>query len=596
MKNLAHDTAAPVAPPNRQEMVVLLAGQDPEELREYVAPLVSRPEVTVETIEDQDAAIDRLDEGGLDCLVAAYDPSGGEGMDLLDHLREHGGDLPVILMPSTRTTVIDSRNFVVDVTSVVEPDESVGEGGLAGEVVDTVSEQRATVAARRRQQMETALRQVARDAADADDEDTIAEVVARRLGESDAVDGSWVAALDESGVDLQAAAEDSIEVPRSLVREAVKAAYAVDGPEVATDGDTALAAIPVETPDGERWAVTVSAESRYAFDESETKVLAELRATIDRSLSAVGGERTLSLSVDDPDAFAKLVERLEVPVVAYGQGGWVHAASTAFGALVERDRAELQGQPVWDVLPEPRLETFDDHWAAFDEGDTRTSRARLAGTPSQLVTTRVVVGEEPFNMVLAVDPDADADTWLAEVLAYELRHWTSVAQESGSSDEVLDSVAERVKSAVASEVSASGSDSDVHVTPQPIGQIASEAWAHVLGDAGQSEVQGGTTVLADRTILFRLFTHLFRTLFTYGEASAVDVGVQEGRFFVEDDGSGVPHTAREYADATTMTNAQSGASIRVAQRLAKRHGWELVVDSNEQGGTRFTVRGVRSPD
>jgi CheY-like chemotaxis protein/uncharacterized Zn-binding protein involved in type VI secretion len=569
MKKTVRDAATPVAPPNRQEMVVLLAGRDPDELREYVSPLVSRPAVTVETLEDQTAAIDRLEDGGVDCLVAAYDPSGGEGMELLDHLREDGGELPVILLPSTRTTVIDSRNFVVDVTSVVEPDESVDEGGLADEVVETVSDHRSTVTARRRQQMEAALREIARDTAGADGDAEVASAVARRLGDSPAVDGAWVAALDEDGVDVQAAAEDSIEVPRSLVVEAVRAAFAVDGPEVATEGDTSLAAIPVETPAGERWAITVSAESRYAFDEGETRVLAELRATVDRALAAGGdGEDALSLSVDDADALDE----------------------------VGRDRATMRDEPVWDVLPEPRLETFDDHWAAFDEGDARTSRARVGGRPSQLVTTRVVVGERPFNMVLAVEPDADADTWLAEVLAYELRHWTSVAQESAASEEALGSVADRVKSAVASEVSASGSDGEVHVTPQPIGRIASEAWAHVLGEAGVSQVQGGTTVLADRTVLFRLFTHLFRTLLTYGEASAVDVGVQEGGFFVEDDGSGVDHSGREYADATTMTDAQSGASIRVAQRLARRHGWALDVDANDGGGTRFAVRGVRSPE
>jgi PAS domain-containing protein len=577
-------------------MAVLLAGREPDKLREYVAPLVNRPTVSVEAVEDQTTAIERLEDGGLDCLVAAYDPSGGEGMDLLDYLREDGGDLPVILMPSTRTTVIDSRNFVVDVTSVVEPDETVGRGDLADDVVSTVEQKRASVAARRRHEMESALRAVARDAADADREDAVAESVAERLGESPAVDGAWVAALDEDGVELQAAAEDSAEVPSSLVGDAVRQAIAVDGPEVAKQGDSALAAVPVETPSGEQWAVTMSAESRYAFSEAETRVLAELRDTLARSLSAAAADRQLSLSAGGADAFATLVERLDVPVVAYGEGGWVQAASPAFGSLVERDQASLRGEPVWDVLPEPRLATFDDHWAAFDEGDARTTRLALGGNPRQLVTTRVEVDDRAYNVALAVEPAADADTWLAEVLAYELRHWMSVAEDSGTSDEIIDSVADRVGAAVTSEVDASASDAEPHVTAQPIARIASEAWAHVLGDAGDTEVQGGTTVLADRTVLFRLFSHLFRTLLTYGEASAVDVGVHDSGFFVEDDGSGVDHNDRAYADATTMTNAQSGASIRVARRLVKRHGWELSVDSNEGGGTRFEVSGVRSPE
>lgn len=153
-----------------------------------------------------------------------------------------------------------------------------------------------------------------------------------------------------------------------------------------------------------------------------------------------------------------------------------------------------------------------------------------------------------------------------------------------------------MEAAVTSEVSASGSESDPHVTPQPLGRIASEAWNPVLGDVGDSEIRGGRTVLADRTDLLRLFAHLFRSLLTYGEAVSIDVGVHDAGFFIEDDGSGVSHNDRAYADATTMTNAQSGASVRVARRLAKQHGWDLTVESNDQGGTRFDVRGVRAPD
>lgn len=595
--NTAPDATAPAATPDRQETAVLLAGREPDQLREYVAPLCDRPAVSVEAVEDQSAAIDRLEAGGLDCLVAAYDPSGGEGMELLDYLREDGAEIPVILMPSTRTTVIDSRNFVVDVTTVVEPDESVGRGELADDVLSTVEQHRASVAARRRHQLESALRRVARDAADAEDEDEVARSVAERLGASPAVDAAWVAALDEDGVDVQAAVDDGSEdVPRELIGEAVRRAFAVDGPEVASDGDSGLAAVPVETPTGQRWAVTLAARSRYAFAEAETRVLAELRNTLVRSLTAVDTDRTLSLSAGDSEAFAELVEQLDVPVLAYGEGGWVHAASPAFGRLLEREHGDLRSEPVWDVLPEPRLESFDDHWAAFDEGDARTRRIALGGRPRQVVTTRVVLDDRPYNVALAVEPGADADTWLAEVLAYELRHWMGVAETSDASDAVLSSVADRVEAAVASEVSASGSDSDPHVTPQPIGRVASGAWRHVLGDAGDSEVHGGRTVLADRTVLFRLFTHIFRTLLTYGEASSVDVGVHDAGFFVEDDGSGVAHNDRAYADATTMTNAQSGASIRVARRLANRHGWDLTVESNDRGGTRFDVRGVRAPD
>ena len=577
-------------------MTVLLVGRDPDRLREYVAPLCDRDDATVTAEADERAAIDRLESGGLDCLVAAYDPSSGQGMQLLDHLREADTDVPVILLPSTETTVIDSRNFVVDVASVVEPDETVSRGGLTENVVETVDRKRTSVVSRRRSELEGALRRLARDAAGAEGEDDVAAAIADRFGGSDAVDGAWVTALADGEVDVRASGGDGADaVPseyRGVIAEAVRGALTLDGPQVATHGDHAFAAVPVETSGSERWAVTLAAESRYAFTDAERRVLDELRDTLARSLAAVEARQTMSLGPESRAAFTGLVERLDVPVVAYDEAGWITTASRGFAGLVDGSVETLRDEPVWEVLSKPRIETFDDYWAVFDRGDTRTQIASVDGAPRQVITTRIVVDETPYNVALAVAPDADADTWLAEVLAYELRHWVGVAEGTAGDDRSLASVADRVESALKLEASASG-DGEHHVTPRPIGRIASEAWSHVLGTAGSSEVRGGRTVLADRTVLFRLFTHLFRTLLTYGEASSVDVGTFDGGFFVEDDGSGIHHTDRAYAESATMTDAKSGASIRVARRLAKRHGWRLAVDANETGGTRFVVTGLR---
>ena len=597
----------------RLSISALLVGREPDQLREYVAPLCEREDTTVLVEVDEETAIDRLDAGGVDCLVAAYDPSSGQGMQLLDYLREVNADVPVILLPSTQTTVIDSRNFVVDIASVVEPDETVSRGGLAEDIVETVDRKRVSVVSHRRRELETALRRLARDAAGAEDMDDVAAATADRFGDSDAVDGAWIASLADGEISMRATGGDGADaLPSELkgvVAEAVRGALTLDGPQVATHGDHAFAAVPVEVPDGERWAVTLAAQSRYAFTGTERRVLGELRDTLARSLPAVEARETMSLGPESRAAFTGLVERLDVPVVAYDETGWITTASRGFAGLVDGSVETVRDEPVWEVLSKPRIETFDDYWAVFDRGDTRMRIVSVGGNPHQVITTRIVVEEKPYNVALAVAPGADADTWLAEVLAYELRHWVGVAEGTGGDDRSLASVADRVESALKLEASASG-NGEHHVTPQPIGRIASETWNHVLGTAGTSEVRGGRTVLTDRTVLFRLFTHLFRTLLTYGEASAVDVGTFDGLpateasesqperssctgFFVEDDGSGIHHTDRAYAESATMTDAKSGASIRVARRLAKRHGWRLTVDTNETGGTRFVVTGLR---
>ncbi|MEF8774215.1 MAG: ATP-binding protein, partial [Halobacteriales archaeon] len=136
------------------------------------------------------------------------------------------------------------------------------------------------------------------------------------------------------------------------------------------------------------------------------------------------------------------------------------------------------------------------------------------------------------------------------------------------------------------------SEAEFSVEPQPISGLARDAWMTVVGEFGEYEIRGKRKVRADETLLHRLFAHLFRTLFSYGKASGVDVGVGEDGFFVEDDGSGVPHAQREYVGGESMTDAKSGAGIQVARRLARRHGWSLKIEATGEGGTRFVVSGA----
>lgn len=624
-----------------QPVEVLLAGSDPEFLQS-VAGRVTRDGVECHTVAttDAEAAIDRIDDGDIDCLIATYDPSAGEGLSILDYLRNDAVEVPVILLPSGPTTVVVSENLVVDVASVVTRDDALADEALDSEtIVDAVERRQADEAARRRQALESAIGDVAGELSRAGSRGDVEASLVEELADTDAVDGAWMTDPDEDDPSVRAGAGEAVgDGPPvdGAPAEAARRALASEQPQVTSGDDgAAYAAVPVTPERDENGVLTLASESRYAFSDEETRVLGDVGDTARRAIDDIARESMVPGELAGRDAFDRMLAELSVPVVAYSEAGWVHDVNESFADLVGESPTALVADPVWEVLPAPRLATFEDYWASFSPGQTRTQLVELAAAdgPRQLVTTRVDVDDEPFNVALAVEPAEEAaDPWFADVLAYEFRHWLSIAEEAvgGDADEesaVLEEVVERMQDAMASEVqaarasaagegagedgpglddgdlsldrsdlagAASGEDpdGDLSLDPQPVSELARDAWMTVVGEFGDYEVRGDTTVLADETLLHRLFAHLFRTLLSYGNASGVDVGVTEGGFFVADDGSGVAHEDREYADVTTMTDAASGAGVRVARRLARRHGWDIDVTANDDGGTRFEVRGV----
>lgn len=688
----------PEAAPEDESVEVLLAGSDPEYLQQ-VADKVYEDDIDVHTVAttDPESAISRIEAGGVDCLIATYNPSANEGLPILDFLRETAMEVPVILLPSGPTTVVVSENLVVDVASVFTRDEALNGNFGPDVVVDAVRESRATAAAKRRHGLADAIRSVARQMAEADSRDDLDSSLVDGMAGTQEIDSAWMARVEDDEVEFTAEAGDGdTPAPETddATGQAVKRALAVEQPQVTTQEGTSYAAVPIVPEHDESGVLTMASRDRFAFGDDETNVLGDVGDTARRAIDQVVEAAGESESIQGQRALDTVVERLSVPVVVYGPAGWVVGVNEAFAELVGREHFELMGDPVWDVLPAPRLETFEDYWASFGPGETRTQLVEFdaLAEPRQMVTTRVTLGDAEYNVSLAVDPvEQTADPWFADVLAYEFRHWLAIAEEAtedrepGEESAVLDEVVDRMQDAIASEVSAAqagaeagmspqealedvpgvgqetgadpaaeaakekapdiigdaaeaegvaeeveverpveptGADDEglspeevssaeraepdeepipdrgaASMEPQTVGEVAGEAWQTVVGDFGDYEITGGRRVYADRTMLNRLFAHLFRTLFAYGKASAVDVGTSEDGFFVQDDGSGVPHVDRDYAEAATMTDARSGASIRVARRLAERHGWELSVMPNDRGGSRFEVTGVvQAPD
>ncbi|MFB6150449.1 MAG: PAS domain-containing protein [Haloarculaceae archaeon] len=77
------------------------------------------PEFDVETVADADAAVDRVAETAVDCLVTAYSLPDGTGIDLVERVQDRNEDLPTVLFTASGSEQIASRATRADVSDYV---------------------------------------------------------------------------------------------------------------------------------------------------------------------------------------------------------------------------------------------------------------------------------------------------------------------------------------------------------------------------------------------------------------------------------------------------------------------------------------------
>lgn len=76
------------------------------------------------------------------------------------------------------------------------------------------------------------------------------------------------------------------------------------------------------------------------------------------------------------------------------------------------------------------------------------------------------------------------------------------------------------------------------------------------------------------------------------EDITIRVGTVDDGFYVEDDGVGIPPSAREriFEQGYTTAPDGTGTGLAIVSDVAESHGWELEVTEGSAGGVRFTAR------
>jgi PAS domain S-box-containing protein len=162
--------------------------------------------------------------------------------------------------------------------------------------------------------------------------------------------------------------------------------------------------------------------------------------------------------------------------------------------------------------------------------------------------------------------------------------------------------------------------------PVELGTIARQGWASVETGAGELRIEGETTLEADPRRLRELFENLFRNSVEHGSTTSdsqarrdpvghgtgtdatsgvdtegtsavptvtVTVGTlpDDGGFYVEDDGPGIPEEIREgiFESGYTTSQRGTGFGLAIVEDIAEAHGWTVSIHEGRTGGARFEV-------
>lgn len=136
-------------------------------------------------------------------------------------------------------------------------------------------------------------------------------------------------------------------------------------------------------------------------------------------------------------------------------------------------------------------------------------------------------------------------------------------------------------------------------TPVDFASIVEECWATVpTAEATLTLADGADrTIMADRGRLGQLLENLFRNAVEHGGAGvSVTVGSDGDGFYVEDTGPGIPETepGRLFERGFSTTETGTGYGLRIVERIAEAHGWDVTPTDGRSGGARFEVTGVES--
>jgi CheY-like chemotaxis protein len=489
-------------------------------------------DVTVVTEPDAAAGLDRLDDGGIDCVVSDYEMPETDGLTFLESVRADRPDLPFVLFTGKGSEEIAAEAIAAGVTDYLQKGTGTDQYTvLANRIERAVDAYRAERAAARTEtdleRREAALREMYR----------------------------IIAGGDQS---LKSKMEDLLAVGCRALDTEIGVVSHVEGDDYEI--------VAAQTPAGEfRAGDTLAIDQTYCeltMANEETTVFEEVR----------------QVATDGGCALTDRLPYTEAGLTSY-IGTPIDLCETTYGTLCFAD-------------PEPREEFSEwgrtvvelmGRWLGY-ELTRRTAKAEIERQRDRLDEFASVVSHDLRSPLSVAQGHLDLARETDDPVQAE-HHVDGIETALGRMDELIDDVLGLARR---------GKRVD-ETTTVSLAELVTQAWASVEHDGDTTLDRGDLpSVEADRERLRALLENLFRNVHEHtGAEPTVTVGsLPDGGFAVADDGPGVPAGERDsvFRHGYSTSDSGTGFGLSIVETIAQAHGWDVSLAESASGGARFEFR------
>lgn len=555
--------------------------------------------IEVEAAGDAEAGLEALSERDIDCVVSDFDMPGENGIGFLEAVREQFPELPFILFTGKGSEEVAGEAISAGVTDYLQKRSGSDQYTvLANRIVNAVDRARAQ---------------------------------RERTRHLDAIETAQegIAMLDEEGefIYVNASFADLYGYePEEMLGESWELIYREeDVSEIRED------VLPYVEETG-HWHGTTTGERADGSTFVEDQILSrteqgELICTI-RDITDLREQETRL------DVLARRYEAVfENPlalIALLNTDGLVLEVNPTALDLVTEEIDDIVGEPFWETpwwsheadLQEDLREWIDraadgehvrfesDHPTPEDETVTIDGLFHPIHDDTGAVAELLVIGRDVTDRKereRELRRERDRLEEFASVVSHDLRTPLTVASgrltlaSKEFESEHLDAIEQahrRIEELLDDLLTLARSGNRVtEVQPLELHEIARTCWGTVATEEAILEVECECAIRADRSRLKQLFENTFRNAVEHaGEDVTVRVGCldETDGFYIADDGPGVPEEDRERIFEIGYSHSEEGAGLglRIVERIAQAHGWEVRVTESESGGAQFEFLGV----
>lgn len=610
-------------------------GPRQREVRDALERGSSDVEFEVTVVSDYDSAIDLFEREDVDCIVSAYHIDGGDGLTLLQEIRDAVCDIPFVLVTDDGSEQLASEAIRANVTEYISTfNEDNAVTTLPYRIVAAIERQRECVITDRLDGIEEAVEHAADAIVITDDEGTIeyvnpafeeitgysrAEALDRnpRILKSGEHDQQYYEALWDSILEGEVWEEEVVNETKSgdryIAHQTITPVTDCDGTVRRFVGIQRDVTRQKQLEEQVEKAASTLSHVYEVTSDTELSFQAKLESVLEIAsrhldfpigyithidegeqhiLAAVGDHEEIQTDATDPleQTYCRhTIERSE-PVVlsdALEEGWESDPAYEQFGL-----RCYLGA----------RVKVDGEAYGTLCFGGT-APKDRF-GLESQQSTVRTLakwlgyeIERHQYEQRLERKNERLDD--FASLVSHDLRNPLNVAKahlelaiETGDDDSLttVGDAHDRIEAIIDDTLTLAQQGDVVESTRTvSLAELVTDCWKTVETSEATLQLTDDATLECDPGRLRHVLENLFRNATEHaGDQVTVEVGPTDSGFYVADDGPGIDPNQRDQIFQSGYTSGEgTGLGLSIVQRITEAHGWSLSITESSSGGARF---------